>query len=100
MRSIAMGIFPPPVKLLSTYRLPLWYINVLYISCISLLSTLRRDELLHRLRTKYRAFHMTYSGLHVEKAALCRVASYWDRGEHLYDHIAAGTVEEGCGGSP
>jgi len=28
MRSIAMGIFPPPAKLLSTYRLPLWYINV------------------------------------------------------------------------
>lgn len=31
MRSIAMGIFPPPVKLLSMYRLPLWYINVSHI---------------------------------------------------------------------
>jgi hypothetical protein len=31
MRSIAMGIFPPPVKLLSMYGLPLWYINVSHI---------------------------------------------------------------------
>ena len=28
---IAMGIFPPPAKLLSRYRLPLWYINVSHI---------------------------------------------------------------------
>lgn len=99
MRSIAMGIFPPPVKLLSMYGLPLWYINVLHISCISLLSTLRRDELLHLLRTKYRTFLVTYSGLHVEKAALCRVAVLGPRGTSVQSRHCCGDSRGGGAGA-
>ena len=31
MPSIVVGMFPPPARLLSTYRLLLWYINVSHI---------------------------------------------------------------------
>jgi hypothetical protein len=48
---IAMGIFPPPAKLLSTYRLPLWYINVLYILFPYTLTKTRHSPTMSAIRT-------------------------------------------------